>query len=686
LTGAGFINSAPLEAAGWALVHFVWQGALVAALYACADSLAAPRASADARYALALSALGLMLLLPPLTAGVSLDSSRGLFARGESSSAAARAGDTRERLRAPGAGDAALDASSSRAASASESEASGVRLWAGERLSAFVPWLVLAWLAGVLLLATRAVGGWLLVRRLRRSAEPVAARFEELAARVAARLKVSRAVRLCRSALVEVPAVVGHLRPVILVPASAFAGLTPAQLEAVIAHELAHVRRHDYLVNLLQTAAETLLFYHPAVWWVSRRARAEREHACDDAAARCVGDVLLYARSLAALEQARAQKIRETAALAVAADGGSLMRRIQRLVKLERNAADARARVRAPLAAVAALALLACAGVAASHAFARAGGTAADANAAARTGYREVAVTFVNFPGYTQDARVLSDKTRKLVRALDAGGARAVAFVNEAQQYRDGVPNEARVGVLREWLAAGHELGNETAHHVSLYETPFEDFRKEVVDGDRLLSKLAAERGQRVRYFSYPYLNTGPNAETKAAAEKFLGERGYKIHPVTVDNMDWLFNRAYADLLTGGDEAGAARLRADYVAYMERMFEFYENYSREVTGREIPQVLMLTAGALNADAFEDLAAMLKRRGYRFVTLEEATRDEAYSLPDTYTGARGDSWIARWAVTKGLKYRDTEEVYLPDSMKQYLAEHQKEWSSKSRARK
>ncbi|HVF43485.1 MAG TPA: M56 family metallopeptidase [Pyrinomonadaceae bacterium] len=668
MTDAGFINSAPLEAAGWALVHFVWQGALVAALYACADSLAAPRASADARYALALSALGLMLLLPPLTAGVSLDSSRGLFARGESSSAAARAGDTRERLRAPGAGDAALDASSSRAASASESEASGVRLWAGERLSAFVPWLVLAWLAGVLLLATRAVGGWLLVRRLRRSAEPVAARFEELAARVAARLKVSRAVRLCRSALVEVPAVVGHLRPVILVPASAFAGLTPAQLEAVIAHELAHVRRHDYLVNLLQTAAETLLFYHPAVWWVSRRARAEREHACDDAAARCVGDVLLYARSLAALEQARAQKIRETAALAVAADGGSLMRRIQRLVKLERNAADARARVRAPLAAVAALALLACAGVAASHAFARAGGTAADANAAARTGYREVAVTFVNFPGYTQDARVLSDKTRKLVRALDAGGARAVAFVNEAQQYRDGVPNEARVGVLREWLAAGHELGNETAHHVSLYETPFEDFRKEVVDGDRLLSKLAAERGQRVRYFSYPYLNTGPNAETKAAAEKVLGERGYKIHPVTVDNMDWLFNRAYADLLTGGDEAGAARLRADYVAYMERMFEFYENYSREVTGREIPQVLMLTAGALNADAFEDLAAMLKRRGYRFVTLEEATRDEAYSLPDTYTGARGDSWIARWAVTKGLKYRDTEEVYLPDSMK------------------
>ena len=96
--------------------------------------------------------------------------------------------------------------------------------------------------------------------------------------------------------------------------------------------------------------------------------------------------------------------------------------------------------------------------------------------------------------------------------------------------------------------------------------------------------------------------------------------------------------------------------------------------------------MLLTAGALNADSFDDLAAMMRRRGYSFVTLDQATRDDAYSLPDTYTGARGDSWIARWAVTKGMKYKDMEEVNLPDTMKQYLAEHQKEWNSKSRAKK
>jgi beta-lactamase regulating signal transducer with metallopeptidase domain/peptidoglycan/xylan/chitin deacetylase (PgdA/CDA1 family) len=682
------MESALLEALGWALVHFVWQGALVAALYACLDAPAA-RASANVRYTFALSALALMLLLPVFTAVFTLTSPRGLFAREESSSDARRAGRMRERVRAGTERDASDGAGVVRDASESESEASGVGVWAGERLSAFVPWLVYAWLAGVLLLATRAVGGWLLLRRLRRSAEPVAAHFEELAARVSERLRVTRAVRLCRSALVEVPAVVGHLRPIILVPASAFAGLTPAQLEAIIAHELAHVMRYDYLFNLLQTAAETLLFYHPAVWWVSRRARAEREHACDDAAAECVGDVLLYARSLAALEQARARNLNETAALAVAADGGSLMRRIQRLIRLERNSLDTGTRARTPLAAASLLVLLACGVVAASHTLTREGAGVARVHAAegARGEHREVAVTFVNFPGNIYDAGRLTNKSRKLIRSLDANGVRAVAFVNEARLYREGgAEDDARVGVLREWLAAGHELGNETAHHTNLYETSVEEFEADVVRGDQLLSKLSAERGARVRYFSYPYLNTGANAESKAGVERFLRERGYRIHPVTVDNMDWLFSRAYIEALRRDDEETAASIRAEYVPYMERMFAFYEAYSREVAGREIPQVLMLTAGALNADCFDDLAAMMKRRGYTFVTLDEATRDDAYSMPDTYTGVRGDSWLARWAVTKGLGYRDTEEVSLPDSMNRYLAEHRKEWNAKSNAKK
>ena len=667
-----------LDAAGWALVHSLWQGALVALLYACFAALA-PRRAANLRYAGGVLSLLLLLVLPVLTAGLVRHTQRDLYARESVRPEGAWADPGGAFGRAPRAGKElaahAPDGSTAPAAHASATWRARVE----ERLAALLPWLVCAWLSGVVLLASRMLGAWLLVLRLKRSAAAVPVCFEELLARVSARLRVRRAVRLCRSALVEVPTVVGHLRPVILVPAGALLGLTPQQLEAVLAHELAHVRRYDYAVNLLQTAVETLLFYHPAAWWLSGRVRAEREHACDDAAVEATGDALSYARALAALEQLRGAQA-PPAALALAANGGSLMQRIQRLVHQ-----DTRTQTRRPFAVAALAFALLFAALAAQRAL-----TTAEAKSApvvpAASPRREVAVTFVNFPGYSYDARIVSNQMRRLLRSLKENDVQAVAFVNESSLYRDGVEHEARIAALRDWVAAGHELGNETAHHTSLYNTSVEEFQAEVVSGDQLLSKLAAERGGRVRYFSYPYLNTGATPEAKAAVEKFLGERGYRIHPVTVDNMDWLFNRAYAELLTREDEAGAASLRAEYVAYMERMFEFYEGYSREVVGREIPQVLMLTGGVLNAHCFGELAAMMKRRGYSFVTLEEATRDAAYQLPDTYTGKRGDSWIARWAVTKGMKYRDTEEVELPDSMKRYLAERQHEWNTKPKAKK
>src|SRR5207245_10148390 len=125
--------------------------------------------------------------------------------------------------------------------------------------------------------------------------------------RLAARLRVSRPVRLLQSTLVQVPAVLGWVRPVILLPASALTGLTPLQLEVLLAHELAHVRRYDYLVNLIQSAIEILLFYHPAVRWVSRRVREEREHCCDDLAVAVCGDAHLYARALLMMESLRAR-------------------------------------------------------------------------------------------------------------------------------------------------------------------------------------------------------------------------------------------------------------------------------------------------------------------------------------------------------------------------------------------
>jgi TonB family protein len=190
-----------------------------------------------------------------------------------------------------------------------------------------LPALVLFWLSGVLVLSARLLGGWAVARRLATTTrQPVPAEVEELAARVANRLGLRQLVRMAESSVVTVPIVIGWLKPVVLVPTAAVAGLSPAHLEALLAHELAHVRRHDYLVNLLQSAIETLLFYHPGVWWVSGRVRQEREHCCDDEAV-AVCDRFVYVNALTDLA-AMTMHTR----LALAATDGSLLRRIRRLL------------------------------------------------------------------------------------------------------------------------------------------------------------------------------------------------------------------------------------------------------------------------------------------------------------------------------------------------------------------
>ncbi|MBC7821447.1 MAG: M56 family metallopeptidase, partial [Planctomycetaceae bacterium] len=196
-------------------------------------------------------------------------------------------------------------------------------------LRPLIPWAVGVWLVGVGVLSLRLFASWWSVRRLRcRATQPAGESWQALLRQLSDRLRVTRPVKLVESALVEVPAVIGWLRPVILLPAIAMTGLTTEQLEALLAHELAHVRRHDYLVNLLQTIVETLLFYHPAVWWVSYRIRLEREHCCDDLAASVCGDRLSYAKALVAMEELRAPKV----GLAMSSNGGSLLTRVARLL------------------------------------------------------------------------------------------------------------------------------------------------------------------------------------------------------------------------------------------------------------------------------------------------------------------------------------------------------------------
>jgi hypothetical protein len=182
---------------------------------------------------------------------------------------------------------------------------------------------------GVAVLSLRVAGGLTMAHRLAtRALEPVSDDLQRLAVGLAARLRVRTVVRVCQSASVAVPVMIGWLRPVIVLPPVALAALPLSQLEALLAHEFAHVRRHDYLVNLLQTAVETLCFYHPGVWWISAQVRREREHCCDDVAVG-VCDRLTYVTALSTLASFSSPAGPQ---FALAASGGSLRDRIRRLV------------------------------------------------------------------------------------------------------------------------------------------------------------------------------------------------------------------------------------------------------------------------------------------------------------------------------------------------------------------
>lgn len=328
-----------VERLGWMLVHVVWQATVVALLLAVFLRLLR-KTSANARYSVACAALALTVALPiatlhwmkvPGPAAEAGPQSAAVATPTEMAAPEDQAGMVEYWNNGMAEGRPADSPVFHRSTIPSFPPVPAVPLQQRivTALEPALPYVVLGWLAGVLGLSAWHLGGWTQLQRLRRRmvravGDPLQQRLEELSSR----LGVHRAVGLLESALVEVPTVVGWLRPVILLPASALTGLSLQQLEAIIAHELAHIRRYDYLVNMLQTVVEILGFYHPAIWWISRRIRIERENCCDDLAVHVCGSSLQYARALACMEELR----HHSGDLALAATGGSLMARIARLL------------------------------------------------------------------------------------------------------------------------------------------------------------------------------------------------------------------------------------------------------------------------------------------------------------------------------------------------------------------
>jgi peptidoglycan/xylan/chitin deacetylase (PgdA/CDA1 family) len=267
---------------------------------------------------------------------------------------------------------------------------------------------------------------------------------------------------------------------------------------------------------------------------------------------------------------------------------------------------------------------------------------------------RRIAVTMDDLPIVTSaaDEQVRADFVFDLLNAIFRQKLPVIGFVNEGKLRIDGKESQQRVGYLRQWIAAGLELGNHTFSHKDLHQVPADEFERDILNGETVTRALLQKTDRPIRYFRHPYLHTGTSKEVRDRIDAFLKQHGYLVAPVTIDNADYVFAAAYDRAVLKEDSGQMRRIIEAYLKYMDAVFGYYEKQSLAIMGREIPQTLLLHANALNGRALDSLAIMLRGRGYRFVPLPEALEDPAYQTNDTYYGPSGISWLHRWALTQG----------------------------------
>ncbi|HTU33256.1 MAG TPA: polysaccharide deacetylase family protein [Candidatus Acidoferrum sp.] len=284
---------------------------------------------------------------------------------------------------------------------------------------------------------------------------------------------------------------------------------------------------------------------------------------------------------------------------------------------------------------------------------------------------RKVAVTFDDLPAFESGAlngTQIDAQNERLLGTLRREKIPAIGFVNEVKLYQWGQVDE-RIKALQMWLDDGFELGNHTYSHVSLNKVGLQAWEENVVEGEPVLKLLLAQHHMTLRYFRHPFLDTGPDLLTRREADAFLSSRGYTVAPVTIDVGDWEFAPVYYDAKRKGDTAEENRVVDAFLDYANESLDYAERFSKQIIGYEPMQVILLHDSQLEADHFADLTAVMRKRNYSFITLDEALEDSAYNLPNNYAGG-GTGWLDQWAITEGKM--PPNEPQLPAWIEQRLA--------------
>ena len=280
---------------------------------------------------------------------------------------------------------------------------------------------------------------------------------------------------------------------------------------------------------------------------------------------------------------------------------------------------------------------------------------------------RQIAVTIDDLPVVStrQDLKTRQEITKKLLKHIATAKVPAIGFVNENKLYKDEERDEAQVDLLRMWLKNGLELGNHTFSHLDLHNNSLEKYESEILKGEIITNELLQKQGWQMRYFRHPFLHSGMDLETKKNLGEFLQAHNYTIAPVSIDNSDYIFSRAYDNAFDKGDKKLMKQIGAAYVPYMQAKMDYWERQSVKLFNREIKQILLIHANFINSDYFDDLAKMLKKRGYKFINLEDSLTDEAYKLPDNFVKRSGISWLHRWALDRGKEFIVPNEPKVPE---------------------
>lgn len=284
-----------------------------------------------------------------------------------------------------------------------------------------------------------------------------------------------------------------------------------------------------------------------------------------------------------------------------------------------------------------------------------------------------VALTYDDLPGLMIDHEqgYVEESNARLLEGLKRHHFPAIGFVNEGKI--DDLVRERQIRILHEWIEAGFELGNHTFSHESPDTLGTAGYIADIAEGEKVIRPMMEAAHRPLKWFRHPFLATGSTPEAKAAINRWLTAHGYAIAPVTIDCDDWEFAEPYDHALKTGDMAHAQDIRARYLAYTERTIAWYRKASHVLFGRDIRYVMLLHDTRLNADSFEEFAAILKRARLTPITLDEAMRDPAYRTPDNYVGKDGIEWMERFSQTL---HKDMPWDSYKDVPKDIVDEYQK----------